>query len=257
MKSAQVQESAINSFGQLVRQIRANNVPWMRMMMAFDFSVSNTWSGSNGKSLHDVSNVNTNAYIQVMNGLRGMVSRFVKNGYIPAYRFGCAQSEDFDCLPLCAPANQNAQFEGFDALTAGYLQAVQTVKLYGPTQLAPVIQQAIKVSAETNHQELLLCVIITDGDSDDIMFDAQALVEASKYPICFVGVGVGNGPFTDLEKFDDLKDRKFDNFQFVGFNQVISSIPVKCERPDLVLALAMFKEVPAAVQKMRKAGILK
>ncbi|CAL5985345.1 Copine_I [Hexamita inflata] len=256
MKTAQAQEQSIKSFGQLVRQIRANNVPWMRMMMAFDFSVSNTWSGSNGRSLHDLSDLNRNPYVQVMNGIKGMVSRFVKNGQIPAYRFGCYQSEDFDCLPLCAPANSNAQFENFDALTAGYCSAVQTVKLYGPTQLAPVIQQAIKVSAETNHKELLLCVIITDGDSDDILFDAQALVEASKYPICFVGVGVGNGPFTDLEKFDDLKDRKFDNFQFVGFNEVISTIPSKCERPDLVFALAMFKELPAAVLKMRKAGIL-
>ncbi|CAL6053048.1 Copine_I [Hexamita inflata] len=256
MKSSQVQEAQINTFGQLVRQIRAGNVPWMRMMITFDFSLSNTWAGPvYDLNLHDISQLDQNQYIRVLDGIRGMANRFVQNGHIPAYRFGCAQSEDFDCLPLCHP-NPNALFEGFDALQAGYVHAVQTVKLFGPTQLAPVIQQAIKVSAESNHKELLLCVIITDGDSEDIMLDAQALVAASKYPICFVGVGLGKGPFTDLEKFDDLKDRKFDNFQFVNYNEIVGQSNIHCERPDLVLALAMFKEIPAAVQKMRKAGII-
>ena len=252
MKVAQADDK-IKTIGQFTRKMQEMAVTQFRLMVAIDFSISNQW-----QKLHQLSDPARNGYLQVLGGLAGIVRRYVKNGYIPAFRFGCRQSEDYDCVPLCAPQNPNPNFEGFDALMAGYAEAVQSVEMYGPTQLTPVFQKAVQVSAETGHQELLVCVILTDGDVEDIKLDRETLVMASQYPICFVGVGIGNGDFKDLEPFDDLKLRKFDNFQFVHYDEVAATLRNgRFERPDLVLALAMFNEIPAAVKKMRMAKILK
>jgi hypothetical protein len=42
--------------------------------------------------------------------------------------------------------------------------------------------------------------------------DKKWLEEASNYPISFTGIGVGNGSFGILERFDDKLKGKFDNF---------------------------------------------
>ena len=67
---------------------------------------------------------------------------------------------------------------------------------------------------------MILCVLVTDGGISDEKADAKALEQASNYPISFVGVGVGRGDFGILERFDDKLKAKFDNFQFVNFNEI-------------------------------------
>ena len=102
-----MQEMAVSSF---------------RMMVAFDFSLSNKW-----QNLHQVADPMKNGYMQVLGGLSCIAKRYVKDGAIPAYRFGCKDSEDYRCVPLCSPQKPGPEFASFEEMTAGYMQAAQTV----------------------------------------------------------------------------------------------------------------------------------
>merc|ERR1712224_1049705 len=81
------------------------------------------------------------------------------------------------------------------------------------------IRQSIRIVRETGEYHILL--IVADGQVDDVQETANAIVEASRYPISIVMVGVGDGPWEQMEEFDDeLPQRQFDNFQFVELEAV-------------------------------------
>ena len=80
------------------------------MVVGFDFSKSNEWTGEHSyhKNLHGLDYINP--YMRVMNILEPIVPRFDDDGIIPAYRFGCIASKDQTVLPLCAPFNEDPHF---------------------------------------------------------------------------------------------------------------------------------------------------
>ena len=68
--------------------------------------------------------------------------------------------------------------------------------------------------------------------------DKTALIKASSYPISFCAVGLGDGPFEKMQYFDDMKGRRFDNFQFVNFSDIERRC-TRSESPELLLCVAM------------------
>ncbi|CAL6000431.1 Copine_I [Hexamita inflata] len=231
------------TFDELNSSMRNVGIESMQCVMGFDFSASNG-------TLHSTQTVNP--YMRVIQILQPVVEKFDDDGEINAYRFGCIQSTDKRVIPLYGNSDI---CKGFDALMESYKAAANSVEQSGPTTFTHTIQKCIELEKSLGGKQLIVCILITDGGISNEKLDKYWLEEATKYPISFVGIGVGPGPFGILEKFDDKLKGKFDNFQFVNFSE-IEEVAKKHERPDLVLACSVFNELPEQFQEMKRLGYL-
>ncbi|WAR14630.1 CPNA2-like protein [Mya arenaria] len=192
-----------------------------------DFTASNIHQGLKtfgGRSLHHLDMLNPNPYEKVISILGETLEPFDDDGLIPAFGFGDVSTKDRSVFPF---------------LSEAYRGVASRVRLSGPTNFAPLIYRAIDIVRETRSYHIL--VIVADGQVTSEQATRAAIVEASKWPLSIILVGVGDGPWEQMEEFDDsIPARKFDNFQFVDFHRIMSV----AKNPTAAFALSALMEVP-------------
>ncbi|XP_031395900.1 E3 ubiquitin-protein ligase RGLG5-like isoform X2 [Punica granatum] len=224
------------------------------LIVGIDFTKSNEWMGSRSfrhKSLHHLGNTQ-NPYEQAISIIGRTLSSFDEDNLIPCLGFGDATTHDQDVFSFY-PDNRSCN--GFEDVLARYRELVPQVNLAGPTSFAPIIETAIDIVDKSRGQYHVL-MIIADGQvtrsadmvsgqsSPQEQSTINAIVKASEYPLSIVLVGVGDGPWDMMRKFDDnIPARAFDNFQFVNFTEImLKNTPSSKKETDFALAALM--EVP-------------
>ncbi|XP_021902334.1 E3 ubiquitin-protein ligase RGLG2-like isoform X2 [Carica papaya] len=224
------------------------------LILGIDFTKSNVWKGKksfNGKCLHHLGD-SLNPYEQAISIIGRTLSAFDEDGLIPCYGFGDVSTHDrdvFSFYPDSKPCN------GFEEVLTRYREIVPNLQLAGPTSFGPIIETAIGIVNHRGGQYHVL-VIIADGQVANVDIACQnstsqnqstinAIVEASKYPLSIVLVGVGDGPWDMMHNFDnDIPSRTFDNFQFVNFTEIMSKdIPMSQKETEFALRALM--EIPS------------
>lgn len=169
---------------------------------------------------------------------------------IPAFGFGCSQTQDHSTFPL---RNDGKPCSNFHEVMNCYKVAANERVLSGPTSYAPVIYKAIEIVEETNQYHIL--VILADGQFVSREPTVQAIVAASHYPLSIIVVGLGDGPWNTLHQFDDwLPQRQFDNFQFVEYERIVKL--ARNKNLEATLALHMLMEIPDQYQMVHKLGYI-
>jgi len=243
------------SYQEVTKALRGYGMNSTQLIIGVDFTKSNDAKGAHsfgGKPLHLLKGKATqkNPYQDVLSIIGNQLAEFDTDQLFPVYGFGdtvTGGSYLFSFEQYDEPCKGLGQvMKRYDAITQG-------VVMSGPTSFAPLVRQAIKIVRETNEHNILL--IVCDGwvSESERKATEDAISEASHYPLSIVVVGVGDGPWDLMEKYDDtLRNRRFDNFQFVDYNTVFKEYPGDARH--LALACHCLMEVPAQYNAAKMLG---
>lgn len=107
-----------------------------------------------------------------------------------------------------------------------------------------------KKNEVTELKDPVYVIFITDGENDDKSYAENAIINASKHPIFFQFVGIGNDSFRFLKKLDDLNGRTVDNANFFQANDID-------KMSDEELYEKLLTEFPTWLKEVKSKNILK
>ncbi|XP_010682022.2 E3 ubiquitin-protein ligase RGLG2 [Beta vulgaris subsp. vulgaris] len=243
------------SLDQVTQALARAGLESSNLIVGIDFTKSNEWTGAksfNKRSLHHIGD-GLNPYEQAISIIGKTLATFDDDNLIPCYGFGDASTHDQDVFSFYP---DESVCNGFEEVLYKYREIVPHLRLAGPTSFAPVIEMAMTIVERSGGQYHVL-LIIADGqvtrsvDTERGRLSSQeqktvdAIVEASKYPLSIVVVGVGDGPWDMMKEFDDnIPARDFDNFQFVNFTEIMAKNTHQT-RKETEFALSALMEIPS------------
>eukprot|EP00730_Choanoeca_flexa_P018386 TRINITY_DN8932_c0_g1_i5.p1 TRINITY_DN8932_c0_g1~~TRINITY_DN8932_c0_g1_i5.p1 ORF type:complete len:304 (+),score=34.45 TRINITY_DN8932_c0_g1_i5:28-912(+) len=249
-KSFQTIGDNYTSLDSVTEALRKAGLESSNLILAIDYTKSNLTQGQRtfkNQSLHHLDPEHENPYQTAIRVLGSTLAAFDDDDLIPAFGFGDVTTQGRSCFPFFP----NRSCYGFSEVLTRYSEITSSIRLSGPTNFAPVIQKALDIVRETRSYHIL--VILADGQVTSRRDTINAIVEASNYPLSIIMVGVGDGPWQDMHHFDDqLPARKFDNFQFVEFHEVMT----KAKYPEPAFALTALMEIPEQYKVIRSLDLL-
>ncbi|CAN6459084.1 unnamed protein product [Victoria cruziana] len=256
-----------NSLDQVISALRDAGLESSNLILGIDFTKSNEWTGKHSfhrRSLHAIGDT-LNPYEQAISIIGRTLSPFDEDNLIPCFGFGDASTHDQHVFSFF---QDHRSCHGFEEVLMRYREIVPHLTLSGPTSFAPVINASIDIVERSNGQYHVL-VIVADGQvtrSVDLSSGSlspqesatiDAIVSASQHPLSIILVGVGDGPWDEMQRFDDnIPHREFDNFQFVNFTKIMLENH-DIAKKETAFALAALMEIPfqyRATQELNYLG---
>ena len=151
----------------------------------------------------------------------------------------------------------NTAAETLEQILASYNNVARSVDLCGPTSYAPVIQKSLE-SVRKHAREMSILFLITDGElSDEFRYESmQAIIDASSYPLSIVIIGVGDGPWCDMNKLSRhlVNKCKFDNLSFFEYHQLCKHSNSRAL--DFEFGLKAFMKLPQQLRILKQLNYI-
>ncbi|VVB11595.1 unnamed protein product [Arabis nemorensis] len=257
-----------SSLDQVSKALREAGLESSNLILGIDFTKSNEWTGKtsfDGKCLHAFDDEIPNPYEKAIFVIGQTLAPFDEDNLIPCFGFGDSTTHDEEVFSF---HSDHSPCHGFEEVLACYRRIAPNLRLSGPTSYAPLIETAIDIVQKSGGQFHVL-VIVADGQvtrgldmpegelSQQEKTTINAIVNASSYALSIVLIGVGDGPWDDMRKFDDkLPKREFDNFQFVNFTEIMSR-DLSASAKETAFALAALMEIPYQYQALNELSSLR
>ncbi|KAJ8004880.1 hypothetical protein DPEC_G00140890 [Dallia pectoralis] len=226
----------------------------IQFTVAIDFTASNG-DPHNSCSLHYIHPYQPNEYLKALVAVGEICQDYDSDKMFPAFGFGARIPPDFK-VSHDFPVNfneENPECAGIQGVVEAYQNCLPKIQLYGPTNIAPIIQEVASSASQEMHtkeaMEYFILLILTDGVITDMADTREAIVQASHLPMSIIIVGVGSADFSDMQMLDGddgiLRSPKGepclrDIVQFVPFRNFKHGSPAE-------LAKTVLAEVPNQV----------
>uniref|UniRef100_A0AAX7TPE3 C2 domain-containing protein n=1 Tax=Astatotilapia calliptera TaxID=8154 RepID=A0AAX7TPE3_ASTCA len=219
----------------------------IQFTVAIDFTASNG-DPRNSCSLHYIHPYQPNEYLKALVAVGEICQDYDSDKMFPAFGFGARIPPDYKTVSDCF-----CVLSGIQGVVEAYQACLPKLQLYGPTNIAPIIQKVAKSASQEVHtkeaMQYFILLILTDGVITDMADTREAIVQASHLPMSIIIVGVGNADFSDMQMLDGddgiLRSPKGepvlrDIVQFVPFRNFKHASPA-------ALAKSVLAEVPNQV----------
>ncbi|XP_047455693.1 copine-4 [Mugil cephalus] len=226
----------------------------IQFTVAIDFTASNG-DPRNSCSLHYIHPYQPNEYLKALVAVGEICQDYDSDKMFPAFGFGARIPPDYKVSHDFAVNfnEENPECAGIQGVVEAYQACLPKLQLYGPTNIAPIIQKVANSASQEVHtkeaMQYFILLILTDGVITDMADTREAIVQASHLPMSVIIVGIGNADFSDMQMLDGddgiLRSPKGepvlrDIVQFVPFRNFKHASPA-------ALAKSVLAEVPNQV----------
>lgn len=209
--------------------------------MQLNFTVGIDFTASNGEprtpnSLHYMDPNRPNEYIQAIRAVGNICQDYDTDKMFPGLGFGAklpTGDVSFEFALNFDPSNPYCA--GIDGILQAYMNCIQNVQLWGPTNVAPIVHHVARFAAQSQAEEATkgasqyyVLLLLTDGALSDMPDTISAIVQATALPMSLIIVGVGQADFSNMELLDgdngvlrapNGQEARRDIVQFVPFRK--------------------------------------
>ncbi|XP_020515068.2 copine-4 [Labrus bergylta] len=226
----------------------------IQFTVAIDFTASNG-DPRNSCSLHYIHPYQPSEYLKALVAVGEICQDYDSDKMFPAFGFGAQIPPEYKVSHDFAVNfnEENPECAGIQGVVEAYQACLPKLQLYGPTNIAPIIQKVANSASQEVHtkeaMQYFILLILTDGVITDMADTREAIVQASHLPMSVIIVGIGNADFSDMQMLDGddgiLRSPKGepclrDIVQFVPFRNFKHASPA-------ALAKSVLAEVPNQV----------
>jgi len=233
----------------------------MNLMVAIDYTASNG-DPKSPDSLHYINpNGGMNQYAQVISAVGNILLSYDSDGKIPTFGFGAKLGDGQVSHCFNVNGTVNPEVIGIEGIIQSYYNSFSGIKLYGPTNFAPVIEVASQYASNMHNSEedvqaYLILLILTDGEITDMQDTVQQIVDSSFLPMSIVIVGIGGADFGKMNFLDgDTNTLRYGHK--VAERDIVQFVPYRDFAGNLqALTASTLAEIPQQfLQYMKKKNI--
>ncbi|XP_037309827.1 copine-4 isoform X1 [Pungitius pungitius] len=179
----------------------------IQFTVAIDFTASNG-DPRNSCSLHYIHPYQPNEYLKALVAVGEICQDYDSDKMFPAFGFGAQIPPDYKVSHDFAVNfnEENPECAGIQGVVEAYQACLPKLRLYGPTNIAPIIQKVANSASQEVHtkeaMQYFILLILTDGVITDMADTREAIVQASHLPMSVIIVGIGNADFSDMQMLD-------------------------------------------------------